>query len=78
MKKPFEQAFAELMKFYGFVDYAIVCRAVDRETVSFWDAGANKNALDDRERINNLKAELDILSFTMMLKNIPHDAITHL
>jgi hypothetical protein len=78
MKKPFEQAVADLMKVYGFVDYAVVCRAVDREMVSFWNAGANKSALDDRERINNLKAEVDILSFTLLLKNIPHDAIAHL
>ena len=71
-KKPFGVAVEDLMKKYGFADYAIVCRAVDRNMVSFWTAGAGKSAIDDRERVYYIKAETDRLSFSMMLKTTPH------
>ena len=70
-KQDFYEAFQTLMERYGFVDWAVVCRKVDSDTDSFWEAGTGESIVGDRERTDVLYAEMDRLKLSMILRTTP-------
>lgn len=73
VKKPFADAFNDMMELYGVADFAFVGRKVDGEIDGFWVAGIGNDVIGDRERADVLYAEMNRLSVDMLVRTTPRN-----
>lgn len=65
-KRSFKAAVEAVCEGHGFVDWAIVVRAVDGNKESFWEAGDGENPIGDRERAGLLLFEMEELKGSIL------------